>query len=334
MVSWYIRRVTQAILTIIAAASLTFFLIRFLPGGPVDYLRAQLAMEDTMNTQQLSQLLEAYAGFRPDEPLHVQYIDYVTSLAQGDFGTSVRYQKPVINVLMDGLPWTVFVMSISVLLSFLLGISVGAYMAYRQGSLIDSSLTSIFVVQSSVPYYIVAFILLFALAYEIELFPTRGRLPSGVDVGLSLSFFLGALHHATLPILSNVSRFGGRAIAMRGNSIRVLGEDYMRVARLRGLPVRRITIRYVARNAVLPMYTSLMLAIGAVFGGSVILETIFTYPGVGYIMFQGIASRDYPLMMGAFLLITVVVVIGILIADITYGKLDPRAGTGDGHESY
>jgi peptide/nickel transport system permease protein len=150
-----------------------------------------------------------------------------------------------------------------------------------------------------------------------------------VTPGVNLPYIKGVLHHAALPILSQVVITGGIALQMRGNSIRVLGEDYLRVARLRGLSDYLIATRYVGRNAVLPIYTGLMISIGAMFGGAVVLETIFKYRGMGYYLVRAVQTRDFPLMMGAFTMIAVAVVIALLIADITYGQLDPRAGRGE-----
>ena len=163
----------------------------------------------------------------------------------------------------------------------------------------------------------------------------RYRLSPGVTPGLSVRFVTDALYHAFLPIVSLViSGAGLQALAMRGSSIQVLGEDYVRVARLRGLPDRRISVWYVGRNAILPMYTGFLTLIGFNLGGSVILEQIFTYPGVGYYLFQGLQNRDYPLMMGIFLVITTALVLSVFIADLSYGMIDPRVKSGDSSEAY
>jgi peptide/nickel transport system permease protein len=164
---------------------------------------------------------------------------------------------------------------------------------------------------------------------HVDSVPTGGKYNPDVAVGPTPEFLASAPYYATLPILSFVvSAVGGIALAMRGNAISVLGEDYLRVADLRGLPERRIALRYVARNAVLPLYTQLMISMGYIFGGSVVLETIFRYPAAGYYMLQAIEARDSPLMMGVFIAITIAVVIGVFVADLTYGFLDPRASAG------
>nr|WP_317175732.1 ABC transporter permease [Halovivax sp. KZCA124] len=332
--NYYVNRTVQALITIYAVVTLSFVLIRFMPGGPVDYLRAQMAQEvqtgeETVDPAQVNALVETYTNVSPDEPIWEQYISYMTSVFTGDFGVSIWYQMPVADIIAAAIPWTVFIMSASLFLGFFIGIVLGALMAYYEASRFDVSSTLISILLNSIPFYVAAIVLLYVFAYQLSLFPTGGRVDPDTVRGLNLSFFLGVLHHAILPIVSMViTGFGGVAVAMRGNSIQILGADYLHAARLRGLSERRLALQYVGRNAVLPMYTTFMISIGTVFGGSIILEEIFTYPGVGWYLFRSIGARDYPLMMGGFILITVAVVIGIYIADLTYGKIDPRAGSG------
>jgi peptide/nickel transport system permease protein len=153
--------------------------------------------------------------------------------------------------------------------------------------------------------------------------------------GFNVPFMMGVIAHAALPFLSlQIAGFGGPALAMRGNSIQVLGSDYIRVAQLRGLSGARIATRYVSRNAILPLYTGFMIGIASMFAGSVILEEIFAYPGVGYYLVRAFESRDYPLMMASFILLAAVTIVGILIADLTYGLIDPRIQTGEKRESF
>ncbi|WP_276257122.1 ABC transporter permease [Halomontanus rarus] len=335
---YYIERTAQAVFTVFAVVTMTFGMIRLMPGGPVSYIRSQLVQQQgsQVDMEQVNALVEVYTNVAPDEPLYVQYVEYMTSLLQGDLGVSMFYNDPVTMILASAAPWTVFVMSISLVLTFGLGITLGAVMAYIEGSRFDVSTTLVSILLNSIPYYVMAIVLVYILGYQFNWFPTGGRVSSEVATGMNLAFLRSAFYHAALPIASLViTGFGIQALAMRGNSIRVLGEDYIRVARLRGLAPHDIALRYVGRNAILPMYTGMMIAIGFMFGGSVILEEIFAYPGIGYYMFRGIMARDYPLMMGAFLIITIAVVVGIYVADLTYGKLDPRAGSGGGNrEAY
>jgi len=330
MTSYYAERIGQAILTVFAVVTLTFGMIRLMPGGPVDYIRAQMIQEagGSVDYERINRQVELYTNVAPDEPLLNQYVDYVGSLLHGDLGQSVQQNEPVAEILGSALPWTVYIMSVSLVLTFGIGITLGAAMAYAEGSRFDSVSSLLSILLNSIPYYIAAIVLIYFLGSQWAVLPTQGRVKAGLESG-TLAWYLSVVKHSIMPIASYVvTAFGVQALAMRGNSIRVIGEDYLRVARLRGLSRRVIALRYIGRNAVLPMYTTMMISIGFMFGGAVILEEIFTYPGIGYYMFQAINTRDYPLMMGAFLIITLAVVVGVLFADLTYGKIDPRAERG------
>ncbi|MFH5845019.1 ABC transporter permease [Haladaptatus sp. CMAA 1909] len=284
----------------------------------------------------MNTLVQAYINIQPDKPIYLQYVDYLSALLHGNLGTSIWYGEPVVDIILSAVPWTIFIMTISLLLTFGLGTALGAIMAYAEGSRFDVSASTLSTFLNSIPFYVVAIVLVYILGYIYGIFPTGGRYDyDTVTPGLSIAFLGSVLYHAVLPIITMViTGFGGWALSMRGNSIQVLGEDYLRVARLRGLPSQQIALRYVGRNAVLPMYTSLMISIGFLLGGSVILEQIFQYQGMGFYLFRAIKTSDYPLMMGGFLIITIAVVVAIFIADLTYGFIDPRAGRGDSNESF
>ncbi|WP_436926129.1 ABC transporter permease [Halosimplex amylolyticum] len=338
MVNYYVERIGQAVLTLVSVISLTFVLIRLMPGGPAEFLRAQLirTQQGSVSETQLNRLVEIYISINPDTPILQQYIDYMTSILTGDFGRSFLYGESVTSVLGSALPWTAFLFSIGLGLTFTSGIVLGAIMAYSEGGRFDVTMSSVATFLNSIPFYVIALLLVYLFGYIWGVFPTSGKYNyDAVSPGLSLAFFASVLYYAILPLVSLVATgFGGWALSMRGNSIQVLGEDYLRVARLRGLPSRRIALRYVGRNAILPLYTGILLSIGFVLGGSVILEQIFQYEGVGYYLFQAIEGRDYPLMMGGFIMLTSATVVGILVADLTYGLIDPRASRGDSRESF
>jgi len=321
------KRVGQSVITILIVITITFALVRLMPGGPMVSLRAQLVQQG-MSSAEANELIQTYLRANPQDPLYVQYFDYVTRTLQGDLGVSIWYDKPVIEIVAGALPWTVFIMSSSLVLSFGIGILGGAAMAYLEGSRFDvaTSLFSTFV--TSVPYYLFAIGFLFIFGYQLGWFPTSGQYNYQYTPGLNINFMGSAIYHAVLPVFSLVlTGLGNWALLMRGNSIQVLGSDYLRVARLSGLSERTIITRYVTVNAILPMYTNLMISIGFLFGGSVVLEQIFTYQGLGYYIFDAIEHRDYPLLMGGFLVITVAVVASLFIADLTYSRIDPRTAT-------
>ena len=334
---YVLKRLGQALITLVSVITITFGLVKSMPGGPADYIRAQVMMDRSSNIspRELNRLVESYTNVDPSTPLYVQYFNYVTSVLQGDLGQSTWYNRPVAEIIVEAAPWTIFLLSIAIFLSFGIGIVLGAVMAYLEGTSFDSSSTILSMFLNSVPYYIAAIFLVYVFAIQLNWFPQSGNVSAGMEAALTYEYVADVAHHAVLPILSLVvTGFGGAAITMRGNAIQEIGEDYIRVAHLRGVPGRRIATRYVGRNALLPMYTSLMISIGFMFGGSVILEQIFAYPGLGYYLLQGISARDYQLMMGGFLVIAVAVLVCIVIADLTYSFIDPRISKNEAREAY
>jgi peptide/nickel transport system permease protein len=334
MVNYYVRRTARVFVTIFMVASLTFGLIRLLPGGPYTLLRTRL-LRQGVPAAEVDARIANLQNIRPDAPIWEQYIDYMFALAQGNLGMSISLNEPVVSILAKSAPWTVFVVLVSTILVFVIGISLGALQAYWEGSRFDKVFSGISISLMSVPFYVIAVLALYIFAYQFGWFPTAGTVGRGVEPALSVPFVLSALEHGMLPIFSyTLGAIGGQALAMRGNSIQILGNDYVQVARLRGLSDRRIATRYVARNAILPMYTGFLLLLGFRLGGTVILEQIFSYTGLGYYLISALNTNDYPLMMGTFLVITVALVLGVYVADLTYSKIDPRISAGGSDEAY
>ncbi len=326
---YYLRRAARIPLTIFAAATLTFGLIRLLPGGPFTRLRLQLIRQG-VPVEQVNARIEALQNIRPDAPLYVQYFDYMAGVVQLDLGQSISLNEPVVNIIARALPWTVFLVVTSTVLMFVGGVLIGSIQAYWEGSRFDKLVSSGSIFLMSVPYYIFAVIFLFLLAFQWGYFPTGGAHTRGLTPSIGVDYYVSVLRHAALPILAfTIGGIGSTALNMRGNGIQVLGEEYVEVARLRGLSDTRIATRYVAKNAILPMYTGLLLLIGFRLGGTVVLEEIFSYPGLGDYMIAAVFANDYPLMMGCFLVITVTLVVAVFVADMTYGLIDPRISTGD-----
>lgn len=335
--NYYLKRVLRSGFTLWAVVTIAFVLTRLMPGGPVDYLRAQIRQQNPSASEDyIRQQVQSYINIQPDAPIHEQYIEYIVGLTRLDLGNSVFFGRPVASIYAEAIPWTLFLLGSALTISFLISVGLGALLAYDQGSRLDYVMSTVSIVLNSVPYYVAAILLVAVFVTMTGWFPSSG--PYGIEqqVGFNLPFIVSLLEHATLPILSVVlTAFGGQALGMRGMSISVLGEDYIRVARLRMLPTHRIALRYVARNAILPIYTGFVIQIAFMLGGSVILEQIFQYPGVGYYFFSAISARDYPLMMGGFLLLSVAVVTAVFVADMTYGLIDPRAGAGgEASEAY
>ena len=337
-VNYYVRRVWQAVFTLFVVIAITFVLYRLMPGGPVEHMQQQLVQEQLaaggeVNMDQINRRIEIRTNIQPDDPLLVQFYDYMVNvIIHRDLGQSVTVQegRPVLELLLAGLPWSIFVSVYGLLIGFTANIVLGAAMAYYEGSRFDSGSTVVAVILNSIPYYVGAVIMLAFLAFRWGVFPTGGRYPAGVEQSFNVEFMIGVLYHGFLPIMSTVLiGFGGTALSMRGNCIRVMGSNYLRVARLRGLSDGRIAIRYVGRNAILPLYTGFMIGLAGIFSSSIIMEQIFNYRGMGYYTLGALEGHDYPLLMGILILFSTITVIGVLIADLTYGLIDPRAETTD-----
>lgn len=339
--SYYIRRLTQAAISFVAGLFLTFTLYRLVPGGPVDAIMAQRIQDmreqgGAINQREIAQMVESLTGVNPDQPIPVAFYEYIRDIVlYQDFGESILYQDPVFDILFRAIPWSMFLSIYGIMLGFTATILVGVIMAWKEGTKIDTGATVLVMVMRSIPYYVAAIAMLSFLGFQWGLFPTGGRAPPAADPGFNLEFMIGITQHAALPILSNfIVGFAGGALGMRALTVRVIGADYLRSARLRGLKSNRILTRYLTRNAILPIYTGFMIGIAAIFSSNVVTEEIFQYQGAGWYLLRAAVQQDYPLVMGAFVFFAGITVLGILIADFTYGLIDPRAGSGASRESF
>jgi peptide/nickel transport system permease protein len=321
--SYLLRRIAKALITIFVMASLTFFLIRLMPGGPVEAYIANLVTQYNVSYQNAKAQAASLFSLDLNAPVYQQYLEYLGNLARGDLGESlVSRGVPVTEIVMAYLPWTLFS------ISFSLGIMLGMLMAYKRESKLDHILTNLGSIVSSVPDYLMGILILVWVGVQWELIDftnMRGSLSPGIQPGFNLTFIADAFYHASLPILTYVlGTIGLWMLTMKGSTESTLGEDYVTVAKARGLKERRIATAYVGRNAALPPFTQLSISIALVFGGSLLIEWIFVYEGLGYLLYNSIQQRDYPVMQGVFLIITTMVIVANLLADLLYSRLDPR----------
>jgi peptide/nickel transport system permease protein len=331
--SYLFRKFLKALLTAFAVITLTFFLVRLLPSNPIELFIQDLMVQYSMPYHQARDQAASLFAIDLEQPLILQYVDYLTGLVRGDLGTSILSPgTPVSSFIRRFLPWTVFSVGLALMISFTLGVVLGLVMAYRRDSWFDHFLTILASVLSAIPNYILGIMLIIWLGVRWGLIPVaqmRGSLSPGVQPGFTLEFFLDALYHAALPITAYVlSTVGSWMLLMKSSTISVLEEDYVTVARAKGLTDSRITTAYVGRNAALPLFTLLAISIGFVVGGSVLIETIFQYQGIGYVLLQAVNKRDYTVMQGVFLIITMAVIFANFFADILYSWLDPRIRLG------
>lgn len=322
---WIVKRMIKAAITVYVVLTFTFFLIRMMPGNPIQRAIQEYMMKG-IPEYQARNIVSTIFQLDLSTPVIEQYIQYLGNLARGTLGKSLTLAgTPVITLIGYALPWTVFVLSVSILASFLLGILTGVAMAYKRRSILDNVALTLSTVLTAVPNYIFAMFALFALAFIWPIFPKMGAYDITITPGFTPEFIFSVLYYASLPFLTYVATtVGGWALYMRGSTIDVLGEDYVMAAEARGLSSRRVMMSYVGRNAMLPLFTSLTISMGYIFGGSVLIETIFVYPGIGYLLSVAVSRRDYTIMQACFLLTTITVVLANFFADILYSKLDPR----------
>jgi peptide/nickel transport system permease protein len=331
--SYLFRRLIKALVTIFVMASLTFFLIRLMPGGPVEAYISNLVSQYNVSHESAEQQAASLFSLDLDAPVYQQYLEYLANLVRGDLGESlVSRGVPVSQIVLSYLPWTLFSVGTALIISFTVGVLLGMVMAYKRESKLDHVLTNLGSILSAIPDFITGILILVWVGVQWELIDItamRGTLSPGIQPGFNLTFIGDALYHASLPITTYLLwTIGVWMLTMRGSTESTLGEDYVTVAKARGLKERRIATAYVGRNAALPPFTQLSISIALVFGGSLIIEWLFVYEGLGYVLYNSIQQRDYPVMQGVFLMITTMVIVANLLADLLYSRLDPRIRVG------
>jgi peptide/nickel transport system permease protein len=331
--NYTLRLIVRSIITIWAVISFTFFLVRLMPGNPVDVYVQFLMNQQNLTYQEAQQQAASIFRFDTNASVLTQYVEYMGQLAHGDLGQSiVSTGTNVIDQILQFLPWTLFAVGLGLLISFVMGISLGTLMAYNRNSPIDHGLSLLSSILSAIPNYIWGLLILIIFGVELKWFAVgelRGTYTSGLTPGFNMAFMLDILKHAFLPVLVYVmGTLGVWMLNMRNSTVSTLSEDYVNVAKARGLTTRRIVVSYVGRNAALPMFTLLAINIGFVIGGSVVIEDLFVYQGIGSFLFSSIMKRDYTSMQGVFLIITISVVVSNLLADLLYSRLDPRVRVG------
>lgn len=309
---------------LIAAVLLNFLLPRLIPGNPVDAIVATLGRGGAEG-EQLRHVYEAYTErFGLNKPMWEQFTIYIKNLFSGDLGVSFAlYPQPVTHLIGQALPWTIALQLPAILIGWVVGNTLGALAAYRGGWLDRGAfLGSLFT--SSMPYYCLAIILVYVFAVVWPVLPPNGGYSYGLTPDLSPQFVADVLAHYWLPFLSLILIFiGGQAVGMRSMAIYELGSDYVNYGRSRGLRDRTI-VRYIFRNAMLPQITGLALSIGTLVGGALITEIVFSYPGIGTLLFSAISQNDYPVIGGITLIIAVAVLIANFGVEVAYGIIDPR----------
>lgn len=334
--NFWLRRILKMLFTTWIVITIIFFIIRLMPGNPLDVLIQELVVIQNYSLEDAQKQAASMMGIDLNEPILQQYFKFLGNLLQGNFGTSYRSAGVSVNTMIaERLPWTLFSVGVSLFVSFIFGLALGMTVAYRRNTWIDHFLTNLAAVLDAIPGYLTAILVFILLGMILKVVPIqfmRGAISSGVEIGFTSEFILDALKHVAVPALVYVlATAGAWMLIMKSSTISTLGEDYVTTAKARGLSDGRIITAYVGRNAMLPLVTRLAITIGALVGGSILIETIFTYRGIGLLLAGAMTSRDYPLMQGVFIITTIAVIVANFAADLLYGWLDPRIRTAGGN---
>ncbi|MDZ4763347.1 MAG: ABC transporter permease [Chloroflexota bacterium] len=336
--SYLFRVLFSGLITILAVTTFTFFLIRQMPGSPVEIKIDEMMTRRGMTYEEAYRAAATVFNFDPDRPVILQYIDFWGDLLRGDLGNSITQGgTSVSSIILRYLPWTLFCVGLSLLISFSLGILIGLAMGYWRGSWFDNLMTAIASILSGLPDYIIGLLIIVIFGVQLRWFDigsVRGGVDPNITPAFSLEYIGSIISYATMPVLIYVlSSVGTWILSMKSSTVSMLGEDYIAVAKARGLSERRILTGYVGRNAMLPLIARLAISVGLVVSGTVIIEEMFQYPGLGRNLYIAISGRDYTTMQGIFLVITIAVVFSNIFADFMIGWLDPRVRIEGGNES-
>lgn len=304
------------------AIVMNFTVPRLMPGSPVDAMIAQLGPRATPAA---IEAIKARFG-AVEAPITAQFLDYIKGLATLDLGVSVKYYpQTVTEVLARSTLWTLFLVVTAIAFSLIIGTLLGAIAAWRRGGRFDTVVSPLSVIMIAVPPVIIALTALFVFGVSLRWFPVGYAYDPSLDPGLNFTFAGSVFYHAVLPVLTlSPYLIGEFQTTMRSSMISVLGEDYVTMGRAKGLTAATVMLGYGARNAMLPVLTNLALMLGAVFGGSIVTEIVFNYPGLGLTLFTASVARDYPVIQGQLLLMTLATLGANLLVDIVYGVIDPR----------
>lgn len=319
-----LRRLAFYAVALFTALTINFFIPRLLPGNVVQVMMSKYPSLKPAAQHALAILF----GLGNNGSLIHQYITYIHQIATGNFGIDLlQYPVPVIDVVKNALPWTFVLVGTATVMSWLLGTGLGILAAWRRGGKLDQVLPALSFLQA-MPYFFLALLLVWFLALHFHLFPAQQGFANGLAIGWNWAFISSAVSHSILPATTVVlASVAGWMLQMRNVMITTIGEDYVLAAQAKGLAPRRVVLSYAARNAILPSISGFALAIGFVVSGTLLMEIVFNYPGIGLQLYSAVTSDDFPLMQAIFLIISVAVLLANIAADVIYVLIDPRSRT-------
>lgn len=325
---YYIPRLIQYFTVLFIGVTLVFVIPRLLPSNPVEHqlnrMTAQGQYLDPAAIEGIRETLQELYGLKGG--MFEQYISYWKRLFTGDLGPSfTQFPTPVMDLIKMSLPWTTGLLFVSLTLSWIIGTILGGIRVSFPSSKLAKLIELFAMGVRPIPYYIMALVLLILLAFLFPVFPMAGGYSMGTKIGFNLRFISDLLRHAFLPIMSMVIlEIGGWFLQMRNVASNIVEEDYVVYAEASGLPKAKIVFLYIMRNAIIPQLTGLALNLGFIFGGALITEIVFSYPGIGYLLYSAILAGDYNLIMGINIFSIVGVSTAMLLIDLVYPLLDPR----------
>jgi peptide/nickel transport system permease protein len=328
-VSYITRRIGFFLVTLWAALTFNFFLPRLMPGNPAVAMLSRFEARGHLGPQALHTIEIAF-GLNHQQGLVQQYWAYLGNSATGRFGTSYTFfPDSVGHEIIQALPWTLGLVGMTTVIAFVLGTVIGLVSAWFRGGKLDSVLPPLFVILSGFPYFWFALLAILLFGVTLNWLPISGGYATTLIPGLNGTFVLSVLSHSVLPAITIVlTSIGGWVLTMRNNTITVVAEDYVRMARAKGIRQWKIMWNYAGRNAIMPNLTGFGIALGFVVSGAVIVEYVFNYPGLGWMLLDAVSNEDFPLMQALFLLITIAVLVAVLAVDLLTAMLDPRTRDG------
>lgn len=315
------KKMFQYVLVLFVAITINFVLPRFAPGDPLLYFFDESTLKELTAEQKQAVLESVGLG----GTLWEQYINYLGGIFTWDFGTSIKHAQPVIEMIGDRLPWTLTLIAPAMLLSAIFGVMIGAYSAWNRGKGRDVTLLTTMLTFQAIPGFWIGMLFIAIFAVQLGWFPTYGAV-SIIQDGTTFGFIKDVAWHLVLPIVTlSVATVGSNYLLTRSSMLESLGQDYITMAEAKGVHKKTLIFNHGLRNALLPIYTHFTMNLGTLIGGSVIVETVFSYPGIGRLLYESVVARDFPLMQGVFLMITFGVIAANIFADLTYPLIDPRA---------
>ena len=324
---YFLRRLSFYLVALLVAATLNFIIPRAMPGDPVTMMFANASVQVT--PERIAAMKELL-GF-VDGPIYIQYFSYIKNILSWELGTSIQFYPLSVNSLLgSAFGWSLFLAGTAVVLSFSIASVLGIFAAWKRGSKYDAFVTPGTLIIQAIPQMVIAMLALFTFAIGLKWFPSGyAYTPGTIPDWSSWEFIKNVGYHAVLPLFcATIVQIGGFLVNMRNNMINLLAEDYITMAKGKGLSENRVVFNYAARNALLPSVTALSMSLGMAIGGQLIIEMIFNYPGLGTVLLNAIHARDYQVLQGQLIIMTMFMLCFNLMADMLYMILDPRLRKG------